>query len=154
MFVFLSDIICDMIIILDTNVLVAGLISSAGASFQILKNIPEKRFAYLLSVPLFLEYEAVLKRSAFLKMARLMKQEIDIILDNIAEYSTKTNIYYLWRPHLSDPQDDMVLELAVSGNADAIVTFNKKDFQNVQSEFGINIITPAEFLISLKGKEK
>lgn len=140
-----------MIVLLDTNVLVAGLMSSAGASFQILKRLPEKKFQYLLSVPLFLEYEAVLKRSTFLKTTGLTKRDIDIILDNIAAHSTKTNIYYLWRPKLSDPKDDMVLELAVSGNANSIVTFNTKDFQNVQSEFGIDVITPSIFLTLLRG---
>lgn len=140
-----------MIVLLDTNVLVAGLMSSAGASFQLLKQLPEKKFQYLLSVPLFLEYEAVLKRPAFLKTTGLTKRDIDIILDNVAAYSIKTNIYYLWRPKLSDPKDDMVLELAVSGNANAIVTFNTKDFRDVQSEFGIDVITPSTFLTFLRG---
>jgi predicted nucleic acid-binding protein len=54
-------------------------------------------------------------------------------------------IYYLWRPHLSDPRDDMVLELAVSAKCDFIVTFNQSDFSGADV-FGVRILTPKELL--------
>lgn len=145
------DIICDMITVIDTDVLVAGLMSSGGASFQILQMIPDNKLNYLLSVPLFLEYEDVLKRTDFLKKTALNRQDIDIVLDNIAAHCIQTNIYFLWRPKLRDPKDDMILELAVSGNADVIVTFNVKDFIHVKKEFDIDVITPSLFLTLLRG---
>lgn len=132
--------------VLDTNVLVAGLLSSMGASYQILKKIPEGKVRFLISVALFLEYEAVLKRKSFLDKAGLTKTDIDHFLNVLVKHSIHTEIYYLWRPQLRDPNDDMILELAVSGGAEAIVTFNQKDFATVKSLFNIQIITPGQYL--------
>ncbi len=137
--------IYDMRIVLDTNVLVAGLLSSKGASYQILNQIPKGKISYLVSVALFLEYEAVLKRNAFLQQAELTTTDIDNILNMLAKHAILTRIHYLWRPQLRDPNDDMVLELAVSGNADAIVTFNQKDFIMEKFGFDIQIITPGQY---------
>jgi len=134
-----------MKVVLDTNVLVAGLLSSTGASYQILKHIPEGKIRYLISVTLFLEYEAVLKRKAFLNKAELTATDIDQFLNMLVKHGARTEIYYLWRPQLRDPNDDMVLELAVSGGAEAIVTFNEKDFTKVESLFGIQIMMPSQY---------
>lgn len=142
-----------MKIVLDTNVLVAGLRSSKGASYQILQNIPSGKIKYVLSVTLFLEYESVLKRPAFLKTAGLTAKDIDTILDMIALKGTRTNIHYLWRPQLRDPGDDMVLEAAISGSVNAIVTFNKKDFIGSAEKFGLDLMLPSEFYHKhLRGK--
>lgn len=134
-----------MKIVLDTNVLVAGLLSSEDASYQILKQIPEGKISYIVSVALFLEYEAVLKRRIFLRQTGLTRKDIDNVLNMIAKHALLTKIYYLWRPHLRDPNDDMILELAVSGNADAIVTFNQKDFSIEKSGFNIKVISPGQY---------
>ena len=81
-----------MTIVIDTNVLVAGLLSSNGASFQILKMIPYKKLTYLLSVPLFLEYEDVLKRPEFFKKTNLNHQDVNTVLDMIAANAKQTNL--------------------------------------------------------------
>ncbi len=139
-----------MIVVLDTNVIIAGLRSKAGASFQLLGMLEQGQFGYLLSVPLLLEYEAILKRKEIRQATQLSLDSIDVVLDTLCELATETPIFYLWRPKLSDPQDDMVLELAVNGQADAIVTFNTNDFGNASEEFGIKLLTPGQFLHTLR----
>ncbi|MBF0141994.1 MAG: putative toxin-antitoxin system toxin component, PIN family [Magnetococcales bacterium] len=142
-----------MKVVLDTNVLVAGLRSSNGASHCLLQQLPMLRMFYpQISVPLFLEYEAVLKRPD--SGIRLEREEIDIILDVIAAVSNHVKLHYLWRPMLPDPADDMILELAVASNAEAIVTFNTKDFAEAERRFGIRILTPREFWLPLLEKKR
>lgn len=130
-------------IILDTNVLLSALRSQLGASFRILSLIDDSRFQLNLSVALVLEYEDVLKRPE-LNLA-LTHQEIDDVLDYLCQNANQREIFYLWRPTLSDPKDDFVLELAVESNCDYIVTFNTKDFAKAEL-FGIKAVTPVEFL--------
>lgn len=142
-----------MIVVLDTNVIIAGLRSKAGASYQLLNSLEQEQFDCLLSVPLLLEYEAVLKREKIRQATRLSLENTDIVLDTLCELATETPIFYLWRPKLSDPQDDMVLELAVNGQADAIITFNMNDFGNFPEEFGIKLLTPGQFLHSLRQEQ-
>ena len=125
--------------------LVAGLCSNRGASHKILKEIGRDNFQYVLSVPLFLEHEDVLNRPEFLLRSGLNSQDVKVFLDMLALKSIKTHIHYLWRPFLKDPKDDMVLELAVNGIADAIITFNHKDFVGVQDQFGVAVIRPADY---------
>lgn len=81
----------------------------------------------LVSVPLMLEYEAVLLRPHQLSRARAMRRDIDLLLDAIAEQAEPVPISFLWRPVLRDPDDEMVLETAVNGQADWILTFNVGD---------------------------
>lgn len=130
-------------IIIDTNVLLSALRSDSGASFQLLRLIPDERFEINLSVPLVLEYEDVLKRPEM--DVPLDHATIDDILDFLCQTGKLRIIRFLWRPTLRDPDDDFLLELAVECNCDYIVTFNTKDFLN-SSSFGISAITPAEFL--------
>nr|CAA6804132.1 MAG: Putative toxin-antitoxin system toxin component, PIN family [uncultured Thiotrichaceae bacterium] len=139
-----------MIVVLDTNIFVAGLRSNAGASYQLLRLVSQGKLDYLLSVPLLLEYEVVLKREKNLEVMQLSIAEVDQVLDSVCAAGSESSIFYLWRPKLSDPQDDMVLELAVNGQADAIVTFNLKDFGDVPKSFGIELLTPGAFLQRLR----
>lgn len=141
-----------MSIILDTNIFVAATRNRNGASFRLLELLPLNIYSYLLSVPLFLEYESVLKREEQLQISQLTLQDIDILLDMIAAHAKiVSKINYLWRPQLPDPKDDMVLELAINGNAESIVTFNQKDFSGVESLFNLRVITPGQFLKQLQG---
>jgi putative PIN family toxin of toxin-antitoxin system len=134
-------------IVLDTNVLVAAMRSNEGASFQVLQElVSEPRFGIAISVPLVMEYEMALKRVPDLSAA--VAEELVDYLCNIGE---KREIYFLWRPHLRDPRDEMVLEVAVEARARAIVTHNVKDFGGVEEHFGISILTPGEFLLELEG---
>ena len=139
-----------MIVVLDTNIIIAGTRSNKGASFQILSMIQQKKIEFLLSVPLFLEYEAVLKRPEQIEKSNLTLEDADILLNMLANRAKKFRLHYLWRPQLRDPKDEMVLELALNGNADAIVTFNIDDFANVSKNFNIKILTPSKYYFLLK----
>jgi len=134
-------------IIMDTNVLFAGLYSSAGASFQILKLLDAGRIQPVISTALLFEYEDILKREQ--KILKLSDNQIDIILDNICAFSKFQKIYFLWRPYLKDPKDDHVLEVAVASKTKIIVTHNLKDFSGVE-KFGIKAISPGSFLEVIK----
>ena len=133
-------------IVLDTNVLVAGLRSSLGASHRVLSLVGSGRFVHVVSVALLFEYEAALKRPE--SGIRLPRPAIDDILDYICTAGERQPIYFLWRPTLPDASDDLVLEVAVHGRCDRIVTFNARDFVG-SAQFGIQVETPAAFLRSL-----
>jgi putative PIN family toxin of toxin-antitoxin system len=130
-------------IVIDTNVLVAGLRSQRGASFKLLTLIAEDLFELCISVGLFFEYEATVKRSGMIP--GLSAAQLDDILDYLASVAVRANIYFLWRPCLPDPRDDVVLETAVDGECDAIVTYNTRDFTGAK-RFGLQVLRPAEFL--------
>lgn len=124
-------------IVIDTNVLVAALRSSRGASYRLLSLVDSGKFQINLSTPLVAEYEEVLKRT-FPHIA------VSDIVDYLCAIGNRHKIFYLWRPVLKDPDDDFVLELAVKSAA-TIVTWNIKDFRKA-SRFGIATVTPNEFL--------
>jgi putative PIN family toxin of toxin-antitoxin system len=130
-------------VVLDTNVLVAGLRSRRGASARVLEMVGSGRFTINLSVPLVLEYEAVLTRPE--AGVPLSHQAIADVLDYHCAVARHHQIFYLWRPFLRDPKDDMVLELAVNANCQFIVTFNERDFAGVE-QFGIRALSPGDFL--------
>lgn len=133
-------------IVLDTNVLVAGLRSSLGASNRLLELVGTGRFTHVVSVALLFEYEAALMRPE--SGIRLSRRAINDVLDYLCAAGHRQEIYFLWRPTLPDPSDDLVLEVAAHGRCDRIVTFNTRDF--VGSErFGVQVETPARFLRSL-----
>ena len=127
--------------------LVSALKSKRGASFKLLTLIGQNKFDINLSVPLILEYEDVAKR--LIGGTALNEEDINDILDYICSVSNRREIFYLWRPFLKDPKDDMVLELAVTSNCDMIVTYNKKDFKGVEEYFGIRLLTPKGLLLEI-----
>ncbi len=130
-------------VVIDTNVIVSALRSRNGFSFQLLSMIDDERFKVFISVPVLLEYEDAIKRDK--TNIKLRKTEIDDILNFICLIAEQRKIFYLWRPFLRDPKDDMFLELAVESECDFLITFNKKDFEGIET-FGIKVITPKEFL--------
>lgn len=135
-----------MKVVLDTDVLVAAFRSPTGASRQLLILLNEDRFEALASVTLVLEYEAVLKRPENLIGAGLNETDIDKFINALVLKIKPVKTFYLWRPMLKDPNDEFVLEVAVNGQADAIVTFNSKDFAGGAKRFGLEILKPAEML--------
>lgn len=135
-----------MRLVIDTSTMVAALRSPKGASAEILRLVRKRKLVMLASVGLFVEYEAVLKRTDHMYAAGLSNSGIDAILDTLAALAEPIDIFFLWRPKLRDADDDMVLEVAVNGNADAIVTFNVRDFTEADSEFGIPAMVPADVL--------
>jgi len=137
-------------VVLDTNVVVAALRSRRGAAAAVLLGAGTGQFEFCLSVTLFFEYESALKRSesgVVLSMA-----PIDDILDQLAAVGRRQEIFFLWRPVLPDPADDHVLEVAVAGQCDAIVTYHRRDFRGAD-RFGIRIVRPPQFLLELRSQE-
>lgn len=121
----------------------SALRSKRGASYKLLKLIGKGKFKVNVSVPLILEYEKAAKES--IKTISLTIGDIDEIIDYLCATSKHQKIFYLWRPFLNDPKDDMILELAVSADCDYIVTYNQKDFRGIE-DFGVRAITAREFL--------
>jgi putative PIN family toxin of toxin-antitoxin system len=136
--------------VLDTDVIVAGLRSSQGASRQLLHAALDGEFDLLLSVPLILEYEAVLRRPEQLKVCGLNERQVERVLNDLAAVARPVEFSFRWRPKLRDPNDDMVLETAMNGGADAIVTFNSRDFQVVDRDQICSVILPREALQMLR----
>lgn len=134
-------------VVLDTNVLIAGLRSRNGASFRLLDLLADERFEISVSVPLVLEYEAVARRHA--SELGLSLADVDAVVDFVCRAAHHRRIFFLWRPFLRDPKDDMVLEVAVEAQCQHIVTFNVRDFRG-SDQFGITPITPSEFLSRLR----
>ncbi len=130
-------------IVIDTNVIFVGLYSNRGSSFKLLSNIEHENFTIALSVPLLLEYEDVLVRN--LNKLNLNRGDFDIFLDYLCKIADKREIFYLWRPYLKDPKDDMILELAVESDSNYIITFNEKHFAGIE-KFKIRAINPGKFL--------
>ena len=130
--------------VLDTNVLVAALRSDLGASRKLLLSAMDGRIAVLASVPLMFEYEAVLTRSQHLSVTGLTIAETNAVLDGFAAVVEPIQLRFLWRPRLRDPSDEMVLETAVNGRADRLVTFNLRHLGPAAKEFGILAVTPPD----------
>ena len=137
-------------IVLDTNVLVAGLRSNSGASHCILRLLGSGSYDLCISVALILEYEEVLKNK--INHEIISSEEIEEFIDYLCKIGKKFNIHFLWRPTLRDPDDEMVLEIAVSSQAEFIVTFNVKDFIR-ENYFGVKVITPIQFLKKIGGEK-
>ncbi|MGA8541032.1 MAG: putative toxin-antitoxin system toxin component, PIN family [Terriglobales bacterium] len=139
--------------VLDTDVLVAAFRSDTGASRRILLAALDRRFELLLSVPLMLEYESVLTRPEHLKASMADEEDVVDVLDGLALVGKRVKFAFRWRPALPDPNDDMVLETAVNGQAHAIVTFNQRDFNPIAGRFGCRVMRPGEFLRALGSAE-
>jgi putative PIN family toxin of toxin-antitoxin system len=139
-----------MKVVFDTNVLVAGLMSRRGASYQLLRGIALEIIDLVISVPLFLEYEDVLKRPQIARQMGLTAKDIDSVLDLIARRAHQAPLNFMWRPQLRDPNDEMVLEAATNGGAGAIITFNQRDFLPAATDFSIRIISPSDYLHTIK----
>ena len=136
-----------MRVVLDSSVLVSALRSRQGASFQLITLLRQARFEIALSVPLALEYEAVLVRHA--KELGLSRHEADRLVDYLCDVGYRQAIHFLWRPTLTDPRDEFILELAVAAGCNAIVTHNVRNFGGA-TRFAVNIITPGAFLAWLE----
>lgn len=135
-----------MLVVLDTDVMLAAVLSERGASRQLLLRIVDGRLPAAVSVPLILEYEAVLKRPEHRRASGLSVADVDVILDQVAASMRHVPLFYLWRPLLRDAKDDMVLETGINAGAEMIVTFNIRDFGQAPHRFGIEVFRPGELL--------
>jgi putative PIN family toxin of toxin-antitoxin system len=131
-------------LVLDTDVIVAAIRSPAGASAAILRSVRQDQATLLLNVPLALEYEAVCRKADHRVAAGLNERQVDSFVDAVIAMAEPVETHFLWRPQLRDPNDEMVLEVAVNGRADALVTFNLRDFGNAPNRFGVELLLPRE----------
>ena len=133
-----------MRLVFDTDVLVAAMRSDRGASRQLLICALGRDIEVLVSVPLMLEYEAVLTRPEHLDASGLTAEQVDEVLDALAKILVPVHMSFRWRPRLKDPGDEMVLETAVNGEADRLVTFNLRHLAVAAREFGIRVSRPRD----------
>lgn len=128
---------------IDTNVVVSAIRSRRGASFRLLPLAGTGRFEINLSVPLVLEYEEAARRAG--KEIGLPLSVVDDILDYLCRIGRHRQVHFLWRPLLSDPDDDFLAELAIESGSMRIVTHNARHFRDME-RFGIRAVRPGEFL--------
>ncbi len=133
-------------LVLDTSILVAAFRSRNGASRRLFEMLVEGRFILVATPALFLEYESVLKRPEQVKVHGKSLAEIDLFLESLAPYTALVRIHFQWKPQLRDPGDEFVLEAAINGGAEAIVTFNLADFLPATPRFGIEVMTPGSMI--------
>jgi putative PIN family toxin of toxin-antitoxin system len=137
-------------IVLDTDVVVAALRSPGGASAAIVRLVRQGGATLLISVALALEYEAVCSRPEHRLGAGLSEHQVNVFVDAIVALAEPVPVHFLWRPQLRDPCDEMVLEVAINGEADALVTFNTRDFGNVPGHFGVDLMSPRDAIVRMR----
>ena len=130
--------------VLATDVVIAAMRSPAGASAAILRSIRQGEATPLLSVPLALEYEAICHIADHRLAAGLSERQVDIFVTAVIAMAEPVETHLLWRPQLRDANDEMVLEAAVNGRADVLVTFNQRDFGTAPKRFGVELLLPRE----------
>jgi len=135
-------------VVIDTCVLVAAIRSRRGASFEILSRVGKGVFEIAVSVPLVLEYEDALLRHA--SASGLTPSDVRDLVDYVCSVAVQQEIFFLWRPLLKDPNDDMVAELAVAAGCDAVITHNVRGFAGID-RFSLALLTPAAFLQQVRG---
>lgn len=144
----------DMLrVVLDTNILVSAARSSRSASFALLRALHEGRFTARVSVPLLLEYEAVLKRPEHLLPGGRSPAMTNAFLDAFCLHAEPVHLFYLWRPQTRDAADEMVLETALNGRADVLVSLNTADFAKAAQRFHLPLLTPGAFYQQYLRKE-
>ena len=139
-----------MRVVVDTNVLVAAVSSPDGASREVLRRCLRGRCEPLMGQALFAEHESVLSRPDIFVRSPISAEERDTLWAAFASRWQWVRVYYLWRPNLPDEADNHVIELAVAGGADAVVTYNRRDFERAELYFPrLRIMTPSQLI----GKE-
>ena len=138
-------------VVLDSSVVVSAFRSRHGASNAVLALVASRRIVPLATPALFLEYEDVLKRPEHRSVTGLSLTEVDRALAALAAAIEPVDVRFTWRPQLPDPDDEMVLEAAVNGQADALVTHNLADFAAAAPRFGLLLAPPADLLRGIRG---
>lgn len=135
-----------MRLVLDSDAVVGALRSPAGASEALLGLALDGEVTLLANVALVLEYEAVCRRPEHMAASGLTAAEVDMFVDALAALAEPVESHFVWRPQLRDASDEMVLEAAVNGRADAIVTFNRRDYATAPQRFGVAVWLPRDAL--------
>jgi putative PIN family toxin of toxin-antitoxin system len=136
-------------VVLDTSVIASAFRSQAGAGFVILRAVRFRRVVSLATTSLLLEYEEVLKRPGQHEVSGLSLADVDRILGALAGVIEPVDVHLRWRPQLRDTDDELVLEAAINGRADALVTYNVRDFVSAAPRCGVRVLRPAELLQEL-----
>ncbi len=129
---------------MDTDTIVAAMRSPTGASAALLQAARRGRVTLAATVPLCIEYEDVCNRPEHVAAAELNSADLAVFLDAVMDLVEPVDVWFLWRPQLRDPGDELVLEAAVNGRAPVIATFNRRDFRPAADRFGIDVLLPAE----------
>jgi len=135
---------------LDTDVIVAAMRSPGGASAAIVRAVRQRQVTMVLSVPLAMEYEAVCRRPEHREASGLSSRQVEIFLDAVIALGEPVLTHFLWRPQVHDPNDEMVLEAAVNGRADILVTFNVRDYGTAAARFGVEVLLPRDTIARFK----
>lgn len=133
-------------VVLDTSVLVAGFRSRKGASNLLLRHVAQGSLRPLVTTALFLEYEDVLRRPEHRLATGMSERDVERALAAFASAAEPVEVHFRWRPQLADPGDELVLEAAVNGRADALVTHNVRDFARAGLRFELRVLTPQQYL--------
>ncbi len=135
-----------MNLVIDTNVWISALLSQNGLSREIIRLALLGKVVPQISVPLFLEYEAVMKRKEIQEQCYLDKEEQKELFQAFLSTCKYNEIFYLWRPNLKDKDDDFLVELAVASNSEVIITENIKDLKSNELFFDFKVVTVKEFI--------
>lgn len=139
-----------MKLVLDTDVIIAAMRSPGGASAALLSLVMDRQAIMLASVPFFFEYEAKCTNPEHWTAAGLNREEASLFVNSLVGLIKPVRTHFLWRPTLNDPNDEMVLEVAVNGQADAIVSFNLKDYGATPNIFNIDVLRPSDALMRVR----
>ena len=137
------------VIVVDTNVFVAAFRSGGGPSREIIRRALAGRYQPIFSNALWLEYEDLLGRDVWTQ--ETTEDDRRQVLAALAAASRWIKIFYGWRPNLRDEGDNHLVELAIAGGAEAIVTYNIRDFRLADLRWpDLAVLTPSECLEKLK----
>jgi putative PIN family toxin of toxin-antitoxin system len=137
-------------VILDTDVITSAIRSTKGASAEIVRRALRQEIRIELTVAIALEYEAVATRLEHLVAGDLTEAEALNVIDALVATADHVDVHFRWRPQLRDADDEMILEAAINAKDRRIITFNKRDFMPAVARFGLGLMSPGEFLETLK----
>ena len=135
-----------MKVVIDTSIWISALLTKKSKSREIIRLALQSKLAPQMSEALFYEYESVMKRAKIQNSCVLNKKDQEALFNALLSVSRWNEVYYLWRPNLSDENDNFVIELAVASGAKYVITYNLKDFKTAELSFNCQIMTPEQFL--------
>ncbi len=141
-----------MRVVFDTSSLITALRSGKGAAAEVLRLILLEKVVILMDHKIASEYRDVALRPEHLAVARRSSESVLALIENLEGLAEPVQIHSKIRPLSSDPNDDMVLDVAMNGHADAVVTQNAKHFTTVARRYGIAVLSPVDLLITLREK--
>lgn len=138
-----------MKVVIDTSVWISSLVSSNGNSRQIIRLALQEKISPQMGVALFCEYEDIMRRKAIQEKTPLSSIDLEKFFAAFLSCCTWCDIYFLWRPNITDEGDNHIVELAVASGSKYVITHNISDFKNCELRFDIQFTTPDQFLRSL-----